>query len=50
MVMQITIVIVAKIVRSGTMLEATEQPLNSAPLRAVATRPVPCRMASATVR
>lgn len=49
-VMVTTITTVVKIDWSGTISEATGQPLKSAPLRAVATRPVPCRMARATVR
>ena len=49
-VIVMTIVMVVKIDWSGTIWLATGQPLKSAPLRAVATRPVPCRMASATVR
>ncbi len=49
-VMVMTMMTVVKIDWFGTIWLATGQPLNSAPLRAVATRPVPWRMASATVR
>jgi hypothetical protein len=48
--MVMTMTVVAKIDWSGTIPEATEQPWNKLPERAVATRPVPWRMASATVR
>ncbi|GAA3088651.1 hypothetical protein GCM10020254_36800 [Streptomyces goshikiensis] len=49
-VIVMTMTTVVKIDRSGTIWLATWQPWNRAPLRAVATRPVPCRIASATVR
>lgn len=49
-VIVMTIVMVVKIDSLGTISLATEQFWKSAPLRAVATRPVPCRTASATVR
>lgn len=49
-VIVMTIVTVMKIDWSGTISEATGQPLKSAPLRAVATRPVPWSTARATVR
>lgn len=49
-VIVMTIVIVTKIDWSGTIWFATGQPWKRAPLRAVATSPVPWRMASATVR
>ncbi|MGX1505442.1 UNVERIFIED_CONTAM: hypothetical protein RKD43_004067 [Streptomyces graminofaciens] len=49
-VMVTTITMVVKIERSGTISLPTGQLAKSAPLRAVATRPVPCSTASATVR
>ncbi len=49
-VMVMTMVMVTKIDWSGTIWLATGQPWNRAPLRAVATRPVPWRMARAIVR
>ncbi|CAM5711963.1 hypothetical protein SALBM135S_01196 [Streptomyces alboniger] len=49
-VIVMTIVIVTKIDWSGTISLATGQPWKRVPVRAVATRPVPWRIASAMVR
>ncbi len=48
--MVITMTTVVKIEWFGTISRATGQLPNRAPVRAVATRPVPCRIASATVK